>query len=128
LHQIFIKQIPISRIVDPTKYIRKNNFSFAKLFTLEAKSLSNNPNACDVEDCDVEKSWNSGLNSDEINLRLEEKRKKYFSEIFRYNLIIGKFNQKSVQWKITFLNSNINSRPQSETIKKENIERFILKL
>jgi hypothetical protein len=43
-------------------------------------------------------------------------------------LIIGKYNHKSIQWKITFLNSNINSHPHSETIKRENVERFILNL
>jgi hypothetical protein len=105
-----------------------NHFSFCKPFSFEAKSLSNNPNAFDNEDEAIDRWWNKGLNAKEINLRLEEKRKKYFSRVYRYNLITKKFKVKPLQWKIAFLNSNINGHPQSKEIKEENVERFILQL
>jgi hypothetical protein len=42
--------------------------------------------------------------------------------------MINKFKSKPIQWKIAFLNSNINGHPQNNKIKKENVERFILQL
>jgi hypothetical protein len=35
---------------------------------------------------------------------------------------------KSVQWKLAFMNSNINWIPQDEKAKKENLNRLILEL
>jgi hypothetical protein len=66
-----------------------------------------------------------GLNSKEINIKLARKRKKYFSWRYRYDMIIKEFKYKSIQWKISFLNSNINFIPQNDSIKRSNIKRLI---
>jgi hypothetical protein len=49
------------------------------MFTMEAKSANNNPNYYDDEDDDIESWWDSGLNSSEIEMKLNIKRKNFFS-------------------------------------------------
>jgi hypothetical protein len=97
------------------------------MFNLNFKSASDNPNAYEEEE-DMDKWWNNGFNWKEIEEKLTEKRKKFFSWNFRYEVIVGKAKHKTLQWKVAFLNSDINSKPQSDNIKKENVERFIDKL
>jgi hypothetical protein len=128
VHKVFVKKIETERIVDPINFLKKNHFSFVEPFVLNAKSLSNDPIAFDDEDVSIDKWWDAGCNSDEISLKLEKKRKNYFSFAYRYNLVVGKFQHKTIQWKISFINSSINSRPQNESVKIENIDRFITKL
>jgi hypothetical protein len=128
VHKIFVKNIPVQKILDPINYVRKNNFKFTNLFKLNFKSASDNPNAYDDEEGDIDKWWDNGLNNKEILKKLAEKRKKFFSWNFRYEVIVGLAKFETVQWKIAFLNSDINSKPQNENIKKDNVERFIVKL
>jgi hypothetical protein len=41
---------------------------------------------------------------------------------------VDKFKSNSIKWKVAFMNSKINSHPQSKKIKTENLGRFILQL
>jgi hypothetical protein len=100
------------KIFDPCNFVQEKNLKFEKLFTLEAKSADNDPNFYDDEDYDCKRWWKKGMNCKEINDKLFIKRKKYFSWQYRYDMIIGKFKQKSLQWKLSFLNAKINSVPQ----------------
>jgi hypothetical protein len=98
------------------------------MFKLKFKSASDNPHAYNYEYNDRRKWWNNGLNSEEIEIKLANKGKKSFAWKYRYDKIVGMGKHKSMQWKIAFLNPNINSKPQSEIIKKEKIKRFITNL
>jgi hypothetical protein len=60
MHNIFVKKVHIPKIIDPINYFRKNYFSFKKPFYLEARSLSNYPNAFEDEDDAIDKWWNMG--------------------------------------------------------------------
>jgi hypothetical protein len=124
-HKIHVKWIPALKIFDPRKYVHETNFKFEKLFSLEAKSAKDDPNFYDDERHECKKWWKEVMNGKEINAKLATKRKKYFSWKYRYDMIVGEFKQKSRQWKLSFLNSNINSIPQNDSIKKDNIKRLI---
>jgi hypothetical protein len=65
------------------------------------------------------------MNAKEINLKLFEKRKKHFPWQLRYDMIMREYQYKTLQWKMTYLNGNINLIPQREAIRKENEKRFI---
>jgi hypothetical protein len=97
----WVNEVPKLRIKDPISFVVKNKTNFQKPITLNYRSMSNNPKEFDDEDFQIKEWWNKGYNNEDINRLLAKKREKYFSWQFRYEMITTKFNEESIQWKIS---------------------------
>jgi hypothetical protein len=89
-------------------------------------AITDTPNAYynKEESQDINYWGKQGYSKIEIKRRLNTKRKEYFSYNYRFGTIIGEMENDPMEYKISFLNSKINGKPQHIFIQNNNIKRF----